>query len=1033
MKPLRIAQVIALVLFGLFVGIGAAGAVAVHATYVVDTSADTNPASPSAACAAGNSGTCSLRAAVLTADADAGNVDSVSIPSGTDITLSNGYGTIVLSNSMLIDGTGATVNGGNGQEIFDENAASASVQIAGLEMTRGSASQGGAVSLAAGSLVLSGVDVTGNAASSDGGGVSQDGGQLWVDSSTFSANVAGAGGGIYIAQGSAQIQNTTFGGSSASAGNMAAVGAGVYNVGGDVIVNGCTFGFNTSGVNVYGHGVDIYNNSVMDLTNSTFDHTSSTAGGEGVDVLADQSTNLTNLTIDDTSVTGGGGVNGGAIYAAGFATNLTNVTVDNTSVPVAGAAIAGGAVYLASTQVTWNGGSIANTNNGGATDNDATDGGALYTNSAGATVTGVAISNTSTEADQDTITGGAVYNAGPATYEQVSITGTSSLGGQIEGGVVYNANSLDLADVHITSTVAHSSLTSGGYVEGGVLFNNSYLSINGVSSDDATVTADLATTPTPSSNATDVQGGDFFNNDYVNANSLSFTNTTVNAAGGNGYVQGGGVDNNGDYMNLNDTQVVGMSVSGDQYVEGGLFYNTESFSAQNLTLGSATVSVPGTVDSGAPYDQGAILYSNEPTNIINGTMANVSSSVGTGGGVNYGVYINQATGMQFTNTTIANDDMTGPAGATDLIYIGSDGSLSLLNTIVASSTPAANCGFAAGGSIASVGNNLDSGNSCGFNHPGDLLNTDPMVAALADNGGQVETAALPAGSPAVDTGTTNGCPLTDARGVNRGPTCDIGSYQFVPAPIVSELSPNNGPVGGGTVVTITGSNLAGATAVDFGSTAALIDKTVSASEIEVTSPKGSGTVDVTVTTAGGTSVKTAADHFSYVARPIVSKLSPNKGPVGGGTIVIITGSHLAGATAVHFGSTAALIDMTVSASEIEVTSPKGSGTVDVTVTTAGGTSVKTAAGHYTYVAAPIVSKVFPNMGPVGGGTVVTITGSNLAGAKVVDFGSTAAHIDKTVSASEIQVTSPNGSGTVDVTVTTAGGTSVKSAADNFTY
>jgi adenosylcobinamide amidohydrolase len=99
----------------------------------------------------------------------------------------------------------------------------------------------------------------------------------------------------------------------------------------------------------------------------------------------------------------------------------------------------------------------------------------------------------------------------------------------------------------------------------------------------------------------------------------------------------------------------------------------------------------------------------------------------------------------------------------------------------------------------------------------------------------------------------------------------------VAAPKVSKVSPNNGPPGGGTVVFVTGSNLSGATAVHFGSSAAHIDKTVSVNEIEVTSPKGPGTVDVTVITAHGTSTKTAADHFSYVAAAKVSKVSPHSG------------------------------------------------------------------------------------------------------------------------------------------------------------
>ncbi len=62
----------------------------------------------------------------------------------------------------------------------------------------------------------------------------------------------------------------------------------------------------------------------------------------------------------------------------------------------------------------------------------------------------------------------------------------------------------------------------------------------------------------------------------------------------------------------------------------------------------------------------------------------------------------------------------------------------------------------------------------------------------------------------------------------------------------------------------TGTNLASATAVDFGKTAAKIVSDT-ATQIVVTSPAGTGTVDVTVTTAGGTSATSAADKFTYTA------------------------------------------------------------------------------------------------------------------------------------------------------------------------
>lgn len=64
---------------------------------------------------------------------------------------------------------------------------------------------------------------------------------------------------------------------------------------------------------------------------------------------------------------------------------------------------------------------------------------------------------------------------------------------------------------------------------------------------------------------------------------------------------------------------------------------------------------------------------------------------------------------------------------------------------------------------------------------------------------------------------------------------------------------------------------------------------------------------------------------------------------------------------------------------------------------------------------------------------MTITGSHLTGATVVDFGSTAATGVTVVSDGQIRATSPAGTGTVDVTVQTPGGTSTTSSADRFTY
>ncbi len=264
-----------------------------------------------------------------------------------------------------------------------------------------------------------------------------------------------------------------------------------------------------------------------------------------------------------------------------------------------------------------------------------------------------------------------------------------------------------------------------------------------------------------------------------------------------------------------------------------------------------------------------------------------------------------------------------------------------------------------------------------------------------------------------------------------------------PSPAVTGLSPTSGPAAGGTAVTITGTDFTGATAVTFGSTTATFSVTNSTT-IAATAPAGTGTVDVTVTTGGGTSTTNAADKYTYVTppppppSPAVTGLSPTSGPAAGGTAVTITGTDFTGATAVTFGSTTATFSVT-NATTIAATAPAGTGTVDVTVTTGGGTSTTNAADKYTYTTsppppppAPTVTGLSPTSGPAAGGTAVTITGTNFTGATTVEFG--AASVSFTVTNdTTILATAPAGTGTVDVAVTTGGGTSTANAADKYTY
>ncbi|MFE6072931.1 IPT/TIG domain-containing protein [Paenibacillus sp. NPDC057886] len=290
------------------------------------------------------------------------------------------------------------------------------------------------------------------------------------------------------------------------------------------------------------------------------------------------------------------------------------------------------------------------------------------------------------------------------------------------------------------------------------------------------------------------------------------------------------------------------------------------------------------------------------------------------------------------------------------------------------------------------------------------------------------TATAPAGSA----GTVD---VTVKRRSGTSTTSAADQYTYIAAPTITSVSPKSGTTFGGTTVTLTGTNLTDATAVKFGATAATSYTVNSATQITAIAPAGSaGTVDVTVTTPGGTSATSAADQYTYHAAPTIASVSPTSGPTTGGTTVTLTGTNLTGVTGVTFGGRAATSVTVISATQITATAPPGTaGAIIIAVTTPGGSATLT--GGYTYfVAAPTITSVSPVSGPTSGGTTVTLTGTNLTDATAVKFGATAATSYTVNSATQITAIAPAGSaGTVDVTVTTPGGTSATSAADQYTY
>lgn len=141
--------------------------------------------------------------------------------------------------------------------------------------------------------------------------------------------------------------------------------------------------------------------------------------------------------------------------------------------------------------------------------------------------------------------------------------------------------------------------------------------------------------------------------------------------------------------------------------------------------------------------------------------------------------------------------------------------MTLRNTIVANSPSGGNCS----GTITNGGNNIDDGVTCGWGAlSGSMSSTNPLLGALADNGGPTQTLALLPGSPAIDAGDdaicaaavgnpTYGAGGLDQRGITRlqGAHCDIGSYELDQAPLVTNISSPtaNGTYKSGDTIAVT--------------------------------------------------------------------------------------------------------------------------------------------------------------------------------------------------------------------------------------
>jgi hypothetical protein len=535
----------------------------------------------------------------------------------------------------------------------------------------------------------------------------------------------------------------------------------------DSSLNGQTITL-TSGALAISHTLTISGPGAGNLTI----HGGGTSSVFAIDIVPPTSTSV---TISGLTITGGNArdAGGGGIDAESVATltldgdvitgNQSTIRDNRSSAGGGGVFVNGGTVNVSNSAITNN--TVTFTDNvSGANGNSG--GGGLYSNGGDVTVSGSDVSDNTVDL-------------------------TSSSGNSGGGGIYSNGGFVDFSGGTVNGNSVQIASSSGGDDGGGGIFSN------GGAVDVSTGSVNGNSVQITSSTSGDDGGGGI----HSEGGGVTLTQASVDAnsftlpTGGGGNNGGGGVYADGDSVTLGFSTIDGNSVTvgsdtGGDDGGGGLISEGGAIGVAFSSISSNTSNIK---DTGGDDGGGAVLDEDGGGTYLTSTLSGNSTTISGGG-------FNDGGGAIFTffttvilDLTISGNHITAGDGNTTTSggAIFSDETVEIENTIVAgnTATSAANCGGT--GQFISDGFNLESANTCGFTATGDIVNTDPRLGPLQNNGGvfPTPTQALLAGSPAIDAGSctnTLGGPQTiDQRGVSRpqpaGGKCDIGAYELAAA------------------------------------------------------------------------------------------------------------------------------------------------------------------------------------------------------------------------------------------------------------
>ena len=349
-------------------------------------------------------------------------------------------------------------------------------------------------------------------------------------------------------------------------------------------------------------------------------------------------------------------------------------------------------------------------------------------------VTNALSPNTTVNISGLTISNGRV--AGTNGADGTSGAPTGLPGGNAQGGGIFNDGTLTLFECVIQNCSASGGFGGRGYSSGGNGGNGGNASGGGLANRGTMI---LMHCTIHNNSATGGSGGGFLSG--------------IDSSGSAGFGEGGGIVNWSTLLVTNCT----FNANSATGAAGGV---SASF------LGSYNGLAGGPARGGAVDNQGTLfvksctIAGNSANGGSGGNAASASRSGGTGGNATGGA-INQAGAATLRNTIVANN--TTSAGA------GGHGDSGANNGVAGTGT-----GPDLAGTVTSQGFNLISqvAGSSGWIVT-DLLDVEPLLGPLQDNGGPTPTRAPQAGSAAIDNGIKGGV-LTDQRGFAR--TVDLPGY-----------------------------------------------------------------------------------------------------------------------------------------------------------------------------------------------------------------------------------------------------------------